>query len=64
MKKILMHSSAAYEWLSKYPENYGDMVDFVAMARQELREVNRLLQEQIAAEKQQVAEKQEVKTNG
>ena len=50
MNKILMHSSAAYKWLSKYPENYGEMVDFVAMARQELREVNRLLQEQIQAE--------------
>lgn len=64
MKKILMHASAAYEWLSQYPQNYGELVDHIAMARQELREVNCLLQEQIAAEKQQTAGKQEVKTDG
>lgn len=64
MEKILMHSAAAYEWLSQYPQNYGELVDQIAMARQELREVNRLLQEQMAAEKQQTAEKQEVKTDG
>ena len=61
MNKILMHSAAAYEWLSQYPQNYGEMVDHIAMARQELREVNRLLQEQIQAEQN---ENQEVKNDG
>ena len=53
MNKILMHSAAAYEWLSQYPQNYGEMVDHIAMARQELREVNRLLQEQIQTEQKE-----------
>lgn len=61
MNKILMHSAAAYEWLSQYPQNYGEMVDHIAMARQELREVNRLLQEQIQAEQNK---NQEVKNDG
>jgi len=61
MNKILMHSAAAYEWLSQYPQNYGELVDHIAMARQELREVNRLLQEQIQAEQNK---NQEVKNDG
>ena len=61
MNKILMHSAAAYEWLSQYPQNYGELVDNIAMARQELREVNRLLQEQIQAEQNK---NQEVKNDG
>ena len=61
MNKILMHSAAAYEWLSQYPQNYGELLDQIAMARQELREVNRLLQEQIQAEQNK---NQEVKNDG
>lgn len=36
--KLKQHLDAAYTWLSKTPRDFGELVDFQAMARQELRE--------------------------
>lgn len=35
--KINPHIDAAYEWLSKSPADWGQLLDHIAMARQELR---------------------------
>lgn len=49
MNKALEHIDAAYAWLSKVPVS-GEGVDFLAMARQELRAAR-----QAAAEEQEAS---------
>lgn len=41
MNKALEHIDAAYAWLAKIPVT-GDAVDYLAMARQELREARQV----------------------
>lgn len=52
------HIDQAQIWLSKYPENWGQLVDFIAMARQELREASAAVSvlERKLAEKEQPRE--------
>ena len=39
INKLKQHTEAAYVWLSKPPADWGQLMDHIAMARQELREV-------------------------
>lgn len=41
-EKLKQHIAQAYTWLSKPPADWGQLLDHIAMARQELREANAL----------------------
>lgn len=41
-EKLQQHIAQAYMWLSKTPGDWGQLLDNIAMARQELREVDAL----------------------
>lgn len=46
MNELQKHLDKAFVFLSKYPEDWGQLIDHMAMARQELREAFRLANEQ------------------
>ena len=42
-EKLKQHIAQAYMWLSKTPGDWGQLMDHIAMARQELREADALV---------------------
>ena len=52
-EKLKQHIAQAYVWLSKTPRDFGELVDFQAMARQELREADALAAALAATKKEE-----------
>lgn len=52
-EKLKQHIALAYTWLSKPPADWGQLLDHIAMARQELREADALAAALAATKKEE-----------